>query len=206
MKQLVPEAKVETRPRFSSLSYAGAKKLTRLPRRTAIVAFSLNEVYGLAELIRRQRGGTAVVLGALSPRTRDAQVEMYQAGEVDYMVATDAIGMGLNMEIEHVAFAGMRKFDGRVSRRLKAVEIGQIAGRAGRYQHDGTFGVTNNVAPLDDEMVEAIETHQYDALDRLNWRNREFDFRTPQVCWKASRNNRPRIYYTGRGRRTISVP
>lgn len=185
LKQLVPEAKVETRPRFSSLSYAGTKKLTRLPRRTAIVAFSLNEVYGLAELIRRQRGGTAVVLGALSPRTRDAQVEMYQAGEVDYMVATDAIGMGLNMEIEHVAFAGMRKFDGRVSRRLKAVEIGQIAGRAGRYQHDGTFGVTNNVAPLDDEMVEAIETHQYDALDRLNWRNREFDFRTPQVLLES---------------------
>jgi len=180
LKKLVPEAEIETRPRFSILSYAGAKKLTRLPRRTAIVAFSLNEVYGLAELIRRQRGGTAVVLGALSPRTRNAQVEMYQAGEVDYMVATDAIGMGLNMDIEHIAFAGMRKFDGRMPRRLKPAEIGQIAGRAGRYQHDGTFGVTNNIPALDDETVEAIESHRYDTLDRLYWRNRDFDFRTPR--------------------------
>ena len=180
LRQLVPGAEIETRPRFSTLTYSGAKKLTRLPRRTAIVAFSLNEVYGLAELIRRQRGGTAVVLGALSPRTRNAQVEMYQAGEVDYMVATDAIGMGLNMDIEHVAFAGMRKFDGRAPRRLKPAEIGQIAGRAGRYQHDGTFGVTNNVAALDAETVEAIESHQFDTLDRLYWRNRDFDFRTPR--------------------------
>ena len=181
LKRLVPGAAIETRPRFSTLSYAGAKKLTRLPRRAAIVAFSLNEVYGLAELIRRQRGGTAVVLGALSPRTRNAQVGMYQAGEVDYMVATDAIGMGLNMDIEHVAFAGTRKFDGRVPRRLKPAEIGQIAGRAGRYQHDGTFGVTNNVTPLDEETVEAIETHQYDTLEWLNWRNRELDFRAPRA-------------------------
>ena len=185
LKKLIPEAEIESRPRFSTLSYAGTKKLTRLPRRTAIVAFSLNEVYGLAELIRRQRGGTAVVLGALSPRTRNAQVEMYQAGEVDYMVATDAIGMGLNMDIEHVAFAGIRKFDGRAPRRLKAAEIGQIAGRAGRYQHDGTFGMTNNVVPLDDETVEAIETHQYDTLDRLSWRNRIFDFQSPQLLLKS---------------------
>ncbi|MDD9927746.1 MAG: helicase-related protein, partial [Rhodospirillaceae bacterium] len=199
LKRLVPDAEIETRPRFSTLSYAGAKKLTRLPRRTAIVAFSLNEVYGLAELIRRQRGGTAVVLGALSPRTRNAQVEMYQAGEVDYMVATDAIGMGLNMEIEHVAFAGTRKFDGRVPRRLKAAEIGQIAGRAGRYQHDGTFGVTNNVAPLDDETVEAIETHQYDTLERLSWRNREFDFRTPQLLLESlSRRPSSHLLYRAR--------
>ncbi len=181
LKQLVPEAQIETRPRFSTLSYTGAKKLTRLPRRSAIVAFSLNEVYGLAELIRRQRGGTAVVLGALSPRTRNAQVEMYQAGEVDYMVATDAIGMGLNMDIEHVAFAGTRKFDGRAPRRLLPAEIGQIAGRAGRYQHDGTFGVTNNAAALDDEVVQAIETHQYDTLDRLSWRNRDLDFHSPRA-------------------------
>ena len=199
LKRLVPDAEIETRPRFSTLSYAGAKKLTRLPRRTAIVAFSLNEVYGLAELIRRQRGGTAVVLGALSPRTRNAQVEMYQAGEVDYMVATDAIGMGLNMEIEHVAFAGTRKFDGRVPRRLKAAEIGQIAGRAGRYQHDGTFGVTNNVAPLDEETVEAIETHQYDTLERLSWRNREFDFRTPQLLLESlSRRPTSHLLYRAR--------
>ncbi|NKB59466.1 MAG: disulfide oxidoreductase [Alphaproteobacteria bacterium] len=181
LRQLAPDAQLETRPRFSTLSYTGAKKLTRLPRRTAIVAFSLNEVYGLAELIRRQRGGTAVVLGALSPRTRNAQVEMYQAGEVDYMVATDAIGMGLNMDIEHVAFAGMRKFDGRAPRRLQPAEIGQIAGRAGRYQHDGTFGVTNNIPAFDDEVVEAIESHQYDTLDRVSWRNRDFDFRSPRA-------------------------
>ena len=185
LKKLIPEAEIESRPRFSPLSYVGTKKLTRLPRRTAIVAFSLNEVYGLADLIRRHRGGTAVVLGALSPRTRNAQVEMYQAGEVDYMVATDAIGMGLNMDIEHVAFAGIRKFDGRAPRRLKAAEIGQIAGRAGRYQHDGTFGMTNNVVPLDDETVEAIETHQYDTLDRLSWRNRIFDFQSPQLLLKS---------------------
>ena len=199
LKQLVPDAEIETRPRFSTLSYAGAKKLTRLPRRTAIVAFSLNEVYGLAELIRRQRGGTAVVLGALSPRTRNAQVEMYQAGEVDYMVATDAIGMGLNMDIEHVAFAGMRKFDGRVPRRLKPAETGQIAGRAGRYQHDGTFGVTNNISPLDDETVEAIETHQYDTLDRLSWRNRDFDFRSPQLLLESlSRRPSSHLLYRAR--------
>lgn len=185
LRKLVPEAEIETRPRFSTLSYAGTKKLTRLPRRTAIVAFSLNEVYGLAELIRRQRGGTAVVLGALSPRTRNAQVEMYQAGEVDYMVATDAIGMGLNMDIEHVAFAGMRKFDGKMPRRLRAAEIGQIAGRAGRYQHDGTFGVTNNIGALDDETVEAIESHRYDTLDRLYWRNRNFEFGSPQALLQS---------------------
>jgi ATP-dependent RNA helicase SUPV3L1/SUV3 len=181
LRRLVPEAQIETRPRFSTLSYAGAKKLTRLPRRSAIVAFSLNEVYGLAEMVRRHRGGTAVVLGALSPRTRNAQVAMYQAGEVDYMVATDAIGMGLNMEIEHVAFAGMRKYDGERPRRLLPAEIGQIAGRAGRYQHDGTFGVTNDIAPFDEDLVMAIEGHHYDTIDRLCWRNRDLDFGSPQA-------------------------
>ena len=181
LRRLIPEAQIETRPRFSTLTYAGAKKLTRLPRRSAIVAFSLNEVYGLAELVRRHRGGTAVVLGALSPRTRNAQVAMYQAGEVDFMVATDAIGMGLNMEIDHVAFAGTRKYDGEKPRRLTPAEIGQIAGRAGRYQRDGTFGVTNNIAPLDDELAVAIEGHQYDTIDRLCWRNRDLDFASPQA-------------------------
>ncbi len=176
LRALVPEARIETRPRFSILSHAGAKKLTRLPRRSAIVAFSLNEVYGLAELVRRHRGGTAVVLGALSPRTRNAQVAMYQAGEVDYMVATDAIGMGLNMEIDHVAFAGMRKFDGEKARHLLPAEIGQIAGRAGRYQKDGSFGVTHEARPFDDKLVEAIENHQYDTIDRLCWRNRALEF------------------------------
>ena len=176
LRALVPEVRIETRPRFSTLSYAGAKKLTRLPRRSAIVAFSLNEVYVLAELVRRHRGGTAVVLGALSPRTRNAQVAMYQAGEVDYMVATDAIGMGLNMEIDHVVFAGMRKFDGEKARYLRPAEIGQIAGRAGRYQKDGTFGVTHEVLSLDEKLVDAIENHQYGTIDRLCWRNRSLEF------------------------------
>ncbi|MGY8960127.1 MAG: helicase-related protein [Alphaproteobacteria bacterium] len=171
LRTLAPNVRVETRPRFSVLSYGGAKKLTRLPRRSAIVAFSIAEVYQLAERVRRHRGGTAVVLGALSPRTRNAQVEMYQAGEVDYMVATDAVGMGLNMDVDHVAFAGLRKFDGNAMRLLSAAETGQIAGRAGRYLSDGTFGVTNDSPGLSNEMVAAVEGHQYEALDHVYWRN-----------------------------------
>src|SRR5204862_5431131 len=124
------------------LSYAGQKKITRLPRRSAIVAFSAEMVYSVAELIRRQRGGTAVVLGALSPRTRNAQVALYQSGDVDYIVATDAIGMGLNMDVDHVAFASLSKFDGRSPRALDAAEVAQIAGRAGRHMNEGSFGVT----------------------------------------------------------------
>ncbi len=149
LRLLVPEAEFITRPRFSALTNAGTCKLTRLPRRTAIVAFSAADVYGIAELVRRQRGGAAIVLGALSPRTRNAQVAMYQAGEVDYLVATDAIGMGLNMNVDHVAFAATRKFDGRVPRSLTASEMAQIAGRAGRHTRDGTFGTTAEVGPLD---------------------------------------------------------
>jgi ATP-dependent RNA helicase SUPV3L1/SUV3 len=178
LKKLAPNVRIETRPRFSVLSHTGAKKLSRLPRRSAIVAFSVAEVYALAELVRRHRGGTAVVLGALSPRTRNAQVAMYQAGEVDYMVATDAVGMGLNMDVDHVAFAGMRKFDGRTPRLLNASETGQIAGRAGRYLSDGTFGVTNGVASLDDEIVNAVESHRYAPLEHVYWRNRTLDFRS----------------------------
>ena len=138
----------EGRNRFSMLSYTGVQKLTKLPPRAAIVAFSVNDVYGLAEEIRQKNGGTAVVLGALSPQTRNAQIAMYQSGEVDYLVATDAIGMGLNMDVNHVAFARLQKYDGRYTRPLKATEIGQIAGRAGRHMTDGTFGVTNNAPPL----------------------------------------------------------
>src|SRR4029077_15266962 len=133
------------RPRFSHLVYSGPRKVTRLPRRSAVVAFSAQEVYALAELLRRQTGGAAVVLGALSPRTRNAQVEMYQAGEVDHLVATDAIGMGLNMDLLHVAFAGLAKFDGRGPRRLTPAELAQIAGRAGRHMNDGSFGTTAEV-------------------------------------------------------------
>ena len=165
MRRLVPEVEYVSRPRFSTLSYTGYKKVTRLPPRSAVVAFAIADVFSLAELIRRQRGGTAVVLGALSPRARNAQVGMFQAGEVDYLVATDAIGMGLNMDLDHVAFARIGKFDGRGPRRLTAAEIAQIAGRAGRHMNDGTFGTTAEQGMLDAEIVEAIETHSFEPLD-----------------------------------------
>jgi ATP-dependent RNA helicase SUPV3L1/SUV3 len=178
IKRLVPRAEFLQRNRFSTLAYSGARKLTRLPPRSAVVAFSATEVYETAELIRRQRGGTAVVLGALSPRTRNAQVAMYQAGEVDYLVATDAIGMGLNMDIDHVAFAKLSKFDGTHPRRLRAPEIAQIAGRAGRHMTNGTFGTTGMVGALDPALVEAVENHRFDPLKTLMWRNVDLDFRS----------------------------
>jgi ATP-dependent RNA helicase SUPV3L1/SUV3 len=178
LKRLVPEAEHQSRPRFSTLSYVGASKLNRLPPRSAVVAFSLADVYALAELVRRHRGGTAIVLGALSPRTRNAQVAMYQAGEVDYLVATDAIGMGLNMHVDHVAFAGTRKFDGRSPRPLTAAELAQIAGRAGRFTRNGTFGTTAYIGPLDAEIIERIETHRFEPLTRLQWRNAELNFQS----------------------------
>src|SRR5215470_1346454 len=180
LRKLVPEAEIITRPRFSTLTYAGVKKLTRLPPRSAVVAFSAADVYGLAELVRRQRGGTAVVMGALSPRTRNAQIAMYQAGEVDYLVATDAIGMGLNMDLDHVCFAALRKFDGRGPRRLTAPELAQIAGRAGRHMNDGSFSTTADLGPLDAELVEAIENHRFDPLRALMWRNDRLDFASPE--------------------------
>ncbi len=176
MRRLVPEVEYVSRPRFSTLSYTGYKKVTRLPPRSAVVAFAIADVFSLAELIRRQRGGTAVVLGALSPRARNAQVGMFQAGEVDYLVATDAIGMGLNMDLDHVAFARIGKFDGRGPRRLTAAEIAQIAGRAGRHMNDGTFGTTAEQMTLDAEIVEAVETHNFAPLTRLNWRNNRLKF------------------------------
>src|SRR5215470_17355355 len=178
LRKLVPEAEVISRPRFSTLTYSGSKKLTRLPRRSAVVAFSAADVYELAELMRRQRGGCAVVMGALSPRTRNAQVAMYQAGEVDYLVATDAIGMGLNMDVDHVAFAKLVKFDGRRPRHLTAPEIAQIAGRAGRHMNNGSFGTTAEVGGLEPELVEAIENHRFDPLAALFWRNADLDFRS----------------------------
>jgi ATP-dependent RNA helicase SUPV3L1/SUV3 len=176
LEKLIPGITFMDRPRLSHLAYAGSKKITRLPRRSAIVAFSAEDVYTIAELIRRQRGGAAVVLGALSPRTRNAQVELYQSGEVDYLVATDAIGMGLNLDVDHVAFAGSRKFDGFQFRHLNVAEMGQIAGRAGRHLRDGTFGVTGRVNPLDDETVKRLEAHDYPRVQVLQWRNRELDF------------------------------
>ncbi|MGL4964840.1 MAG: helicase-related protein [Inquilinus sp.] len=179
IRKLVPEAEFVTRPRFSELTHTGMRKLTRLPPRSAIVVFSANDVYEIAELMRRQRGGTAVVLGALSPRTRNAQVGLYQSGEVDYLVATDAIGMGLNMDIDHVAFARLTKFDGRFPRRLRATEIAQIAGRAGRHMANGTFGTTDEAGTLDEELVDRVQTHRFDPLQMVMWRNAELDFRSP---------------------------
>jgi ATP-dependent RNA helicase SUPV3L1/SUV3 len=171
IRQLVPRAEFVSRPRFSQLTYNGAQKLQRLPPRSAVVAFSAADVYALAELMRRQKGGAAVVLGALSPRTRNAQVGLYQAGEVDYLVATDAIGMGLNMDVDHVAFANLRKFDGRVPRPLEAAEVAQIAGRAGRHMNDGTFGTTGDIGSIAPEIVDAVEGHCFPQLQRLQWRN-----------------------------------
>jgi len=178
IQRFIPKTWFITRARFSDLAYTGAKKLTRLPRRSAVVGFSAEDVYGIAELIRRQRGGAAVVLGALSPRTRNAQVELYQSGDVDFLVATDAIGMGLNMDVDHVAFAARDKFDGARMRALRPDEIGQIAGRAGRYMNDGTFGVTGDCEPFEDELVQRVETHRYDPVRVLQWRNGSLDFRS----------------------------
>ncbi|MEH6757993.1 MAG: helicase-related protein [Parasphingorhabdus sp.] len=178
IEQLIPNAEIISRPRFSTLSYAGPRKLSRLPRRSAIVAFSLEDVYAIAEMLRRQHGGAAIVMGSLSPHTRNAQVKMYQDGEVDYLVATDAIGMGLNLDVSHVAFASLKKFDGRRRRRLTLAEIGQIAGRAGRHQKDGSFGVLSGLASSDElepEEIERLEDHSFPRLEWLYWRNAEPD-------------------------------
>jgi ATP-dependent RNA helicase SUPV3L1/SUV3 len=176
VRRLLPHAEIVSRERFSTLTYTGPKKLTRLPRRSAVVAFSADQVYAIAELIRRQRGGAAVVMGSLSPRTRNAQVALYQSGEVDFLVATDAIGMGLNMDVDHVAFAGLRKFDGKRTRWLRPQEIGQIAGRAGRYRTDGTFGVTGECEEIDPDLAEAVEAHSFEPVEAAEWRNPRPDF------------------------------
>src|SRR6195256_6352021 len=176
VERLLPGAHVLTRPRLSQLSFAGEKKITRLPRRSAIVAFSVEEVYAIAELIRRQRGGAAVVLGALSPRTRNAQVDLYQSGDVEYLVATDAIGMGLNLDVDHVAFASDRKFDGYQFRKLNPAELAQIAGRAGRATRDGTFGTTGRCPPFETELAQALESHSFDSVKVLQWRNTNLDY------------------------------
>jgi len=173
---LVPHVSFLKRERMSTLTYSGSKKISRMPPRSAIVGFSVESVYAIAELIRRQKGGCAVVMGALSPRTRNAQVALYQNGDVDYLVATDAIGMGLNLDIKHVAFSATAKFDGRRMRALYPQELAQIAGRAGRHTEDGTFGVTGEARPFDEELVEAIETHRFAPVRKLHWRNEALDF------------------------------
>jgi ATP-dependent RNA helicase SUPV3L1/SUV3 len=178
IRTLLPDVEIIHRPRFSTLTYAGSKKISRQPARSAIVAFSANQVYAIAELIRRERGGAAVVMGALSPRTRNAQVELYQNGDVDFLVATDAIGMGLNLDIHHVAFADDTKFDGHQTRPLTPSEFGQIAGRAGRHARNGTFGVTAGTPEFDEELVIALETHDFEPVKVIQWRNDKLDFRS----------------------------
>ncbi|MFT6774938.1 MAG: ATP-dependent RNA helicase SUPV3L1/SUV3 [Paracoccaceae bacterium] len=175
---LIPKARFERRERFSTLSYVGARKLGRMPARSAIVGFSVDNVYAIAELMRRQKGGAAVVMGALSPRTRNAQVELYQNGDVDHLVATDAIGMGLNLDVRHVAFSALSKFDGRRFRDLMPHELAQIAGRAGRYQADGTFGVTGEAHALDQDVIDAIENHRFAPVAKLAWRNSSLNWAT----------------------------
>ncbi len=178
LKRLLPDAELTQRERMSTLSYAGPRKITKLPKRSAVVAFSAEEVYAIAELLRRHRGGAAVVMGALSPRTRNAQVALYQSGEVDFLVATDAIGMGLNMDVDHVAFASRRKFDGHQWRDLRADEIAQIAGRAGRFTRDGAFGETGECAPFDEELIQRVESHEFEPVEAIQWRNTDLKFET----------------------------
>ena len=185
LEKLLPNVQFTARPRLSKLTYAGQKKLSRLPPRSAIVAFNADMVYAVAEHIRQQRGGAAVVMGALSPRTRNAQVALYQSGDVDYIVATDAIGMGLNMDVDHVAFAATRKFDGFQFRSLNAGELGQIAGRAGRYMNDGSFGVSADAEPFSQDLIDQLENHNFDPVRVLQWRNRDLDFRSLDTLRKS---------------------
>ncbi|MEM1086731.1 MAG: helicase-related protein [Pseudomonadota bacterium] len=178
LRELDFDISTDVRERFSTLSYAGTKKITKLPKRTAIVAFGADKVYAIAEVLRRQKGGSAVVMGGLSPRTRNAQVAMYQSGEVDYLVATDAIGMGLNLDVDRIAFAGRAKFDGRRHRYLSNAELGQIAGRAGRFRDDGYFGETADCPPFEEDTIHAIEEHRYEPVVELQWRNSDLDYRS----------------------------
>lgn len=199
VRALCPKVEILSRPRLSKLTYQGYRKISRLPRRTAVVAFSIGEVYRLAEIARRQRGGAAVVMGALSPRARNAQVSLYQEGEVDYLIATDAIGMGLNMDISHVAFAGLSKFDGDRPRRLTAAEVGQIAGRAGRNMQDGGFGPTGELESFDEDLIERIEDHRFRTLKRFYWRNEALDFASTDAL-KRSLERPPPSPLLARGR------
>jgi ATP-dependent RNA helicase SUPV3L1/SUV3 len=185
LKRLLPGAEIIRRERLSTLSYAGQKKLTKLAKRTAIVAFSAEDVYAIAELMRRHRGGAAVVMGALSPRTRNAQVALYQSGEVDFLVATDAIGMGLNMDVDHVAFAAAAKFDGRRNRILRPDEVAQIAGRAGRFENDGSFGETGECPPFDRETIERVESHEFEPVEAIEWRNEALDFSSTNALMRS---------------------
>ena len=179
ISKLDDDVEFVNRNRLSKLSYSGHKKISRINRKTAIIAFSAEEVYAIAELIRRQKGGAAIVMGSLSPKTRNAQVNLYQSGDVDFLVATDAIGMGINMDIDHVYFSNLKKFDGKKLRKLNLSEIGQIAGRAGRYLNDGNFGVTGICKEMNDEEVDLLENHKFNDIQTLFWRNSNLNFNNP---------------------------
>ncbi|MDA7583493.1 helicase-related protein, partial [bacterium] len=173
------------RERLSKLTFAGHKKISRINRKTAIIAFSAEEVYAIAELVRRQKGGAAIVMGSLSPKTRNAQVELYQSGDVDFLVATDAIGMGINMDLDHIYFSNLKKFDGKKLRKLNLSEIGQIAGRAGRYLNDGSFGITGDCKEITAEDVELLENHKFEEIRTLFWRNSNLNFNNPLSLIKS---------------------
>ena len=173
------------RNRLSKLSYVGHKKISRINRKTAIIAFSTEEVYAIAELIRRQKGGAAIVMGSLSPKTRNSQVELYQSGDVDFLVATDAIGMGINMDLDHIYFSNLKKFDGKKLRKLNLSEIGQIAGRAGRYLNDGSFGITGDCKEINAEEVDLLENHKFEEIQYLFWRNSHLNFNNPHALIKS---------------------
>ncbi len=181
INDLVQNVEFEKKERFSRLSYSGIKKISRLDRKVAIIAFSIEEVYAIAELVRRQKGGAAVIMGSLSPKTRNSQVGLYQSGDVDYLIATDAIGMGLNMDINEIYFSNLKKFDGKKTRRLNLIEMSQIAGRAGRYKNDGGFGTTGDCEALNSDEIEKIEKHSLPETKMIFWRNSKLDFRTPEA-------------------------
>ena len=180
IKELVPNTEFEKKDRFSKLTYSGIKKISRLDRKTAIIAFSIEEVYAIAELVRRQKGGAAVIMGSLSPKTRNSQVGLYQSGDVDYLIATDAIGMGLNMDINEIYFSNLKKFDGKKTRRLNLIEMSQISGRAGRYKNDGSFGTTGDCETLNSDEIEKIEKHQLPETRTIYWRNSNLNFNNPE--------------------------
>jgi ATP-dependent RNA helicase SUPV3L1/SUV3 len=191
LQHLVPDAAFLSRPRLSTLTYSAPKKLGRLPRRAAVIVFSVAELYATAERLRRETGGVALVFGALSPRTRNAQVSLYQAGEVDFLVATDAIGMGLNLDIDHVVFTSLTKYDGHGPRHLRPAEVAQIAGRAGRHLRDGTFGATTDLGPFHPDLVAAVESHRFDPLASIFWRNSDLDFASPAALLKSLERRPP---------------
>jgi Superfamily II RNA helicase len=179
IRDLIKNVSFEKKERFSKLSYSGYKKISRLDRKVAIIAFSIEEVYAIAELVRRQKGGAAVIMGSLSPKTRNSQVGLYQSGDVDYLIATDAIGMGLNMDINEIYFSNLKKFDGKKTRRLNLIEMSQIAGRAGRFKNDGGFGTTGECENLNSDEIENIEKHQLPETKIIYWRNSELNFDNP---------------------------